>query len=401
MRATVLVGFAEALAAPEVVWSLVDQQFEVIAFARRGQRCALRHSRHVTCYEITPPNENAEASLFELRELMRARRTQEKEGDHVLLPLDDNAIWLSDRMLGEPGWIMAGPCGRHAALALDKQAQLEAARAAGFQVTSTMVATEADEIPADTPMPLILRPSKAVWESGDHLEKGGLWVCETRAELEAAFEAVEGTVPFLVQPYIIGKGEGIFGLAMPDGEVKAWSGHRRVRMMNPHGSGSSACMSQPISEDLRAAAERLIRNTGWEGMFMVELLRDRQGVPWFVEFNGRAWGSMALARRQGYEYPFWHVMLTVNPETPLPTLPSEESHRLCRHMGRELMHVLFVLRGPRFGAVREWPSFWQTLKNVLSFRRRDYFYNWRRDDLKVFLADCYLTIHNNVFKSRK
>ena len=29
----VLVGFAEALAAPEVVWSLVDDGFQVVAFA--------------------------------------------------------------------------------------------------------------------------------------------------------------------------------------------------------------------------------------------------------------------------------------------------------------------------------------------------------------------------------
>ena len=33
-------------------------------------------------------------------------------------------------------------------------------------------------------------------------------------------------------------------------------------------------------------------------------------------------------------------------------------------------------------------------------RRGDTFYNWRRDDPKVFIADCYYTIHDNLFKAR-
>ena len=38
----VTIGFAEALSAPEVTWSLVDAGFKVIAFSRRGRRGALR-----------------------------------------------------------------------------------------------------------------------------------------------------------------------------------------------------------------------------------------------------------------------------------------------------------------------------------------------------------------------
>ena len=37
------------------------------------------------------------------------------------------------------------------------------------------------------------------------------------------------------------------------------------------------------------------------------LLRDGEGTAWFMELNGRAWGSMALARRLGHEYPRWAV----------------------------------------------------------------------------------------------
>ena len=50
-------------------------------------------------------------------------------------------------------------------------------------------------------------------------------------------------------------------------------------------------------------------------MFMIELLRDRTGKVWFVELNGRPWGSMALSRRQGFEYPAWHVKLAIDPQS--------------------------------------------------------------------------------------
>ena len=48
----------------------------------------------------------------------------------------------------------------------------------------------------------------------------------------------------------------------------------------------------------------------------------------------------------------------------------------------------------------EWPSFWETVGDVIHFHREDGLYNWRRDDPKVFIADFYYTIHDNLFKSR-
>ena len=190
----------------------------------------------------------------------------------------------------------------------------------------------------------------------------------------------------LVQPFISGHGEGVFGLATAEG-VQGWSAHRRLRMMNPHGSGSSACVSQPVATETRAVVERFIQQAGWRGLFMVEFLRDRAGKPWFVEFNGRPWGSLALARRQGLEYPAWAAKLALTPEARIASRSPEEKPVVCRNAGREFMHLLFVLRGPKSEALREWPSFWRTSGDMLRVRRNDFFYNWRRDDLSVFFCD--------------
>jgi hypothetical protein len=169
-------------------------------------------------------------------------------------------------------------------------------------------------------------------------------------------------------------------------------------MMNPDGSGSSACLSQPVSADIKSKTERMIENAGWHGLFMIELLRDPSGRVWFVELNGRPWGSMALSRRQGLEYPAWHVALAIDQQSRAGAEASSTPGIVCRHVGRELMHLLFVLRGSRSKAVTNWPPFWQAIGDVIQIHGSDTFYNWRRDDPKVFIADCYRTVHDNVFK---
>src|ERR1700730_9700644 len=106
-QTTVLVGFAEAIAAPEVLWSLVDDDFRVVAFARRGRASALRHSRYVECHEICPPEVDLEASLSDLQSLLACLNEDVKTAQLILFPLDDKAVWLSSRVKLEEGWLLA------------------------------------------------------------------------------------------------------------------------------------------------------------------------------------------------------------------------------------------------------------------------------------------------------
>jgi hypothetical protein len=53
----------------------------------------------------------------------------------------------------------------------------------------------------------------------------------------------------------------------------------------------------------RSVPSFFLKGCNWRGLFMIELLRDPSENLWFIEFNARAWGSMALARRLGFEYP--------------------------------------------------------------------------------------------------
>lgn len=401
-QTTVLVGFAEAMASPEVVWSLVDGGFRVVAFARRGRASALRYSHHVVCHEICPPEVDLEASLFDLQSILASMDGKVDDTQRILFPLDDKAVWLSSRIKLENGWILAGPSGPNAELALNKCLQIQIARDAGFDVPKTVIARNAREVFAFTAsesFPIILKAAECVpiWQGRAHNCRK--WICANPAEFEHAMAEWGERVPLLVQPFIGGTGEGVFGLAASDG-VRAWSAHRRLRMMNPQGSGSSACTSQLVAEDLKAKAEEYVSMSGWRGVFMIELLRDVSGKPWFVEMNGRPWGSMALSRGQGLEYPAWNVRLAMDEKSGVGMAPVAAPGLVCRHVGREFMHLLFVLRGGRSEALSNWPSFWKTMGEVMRIRREDAYYNLRRDDLKVFFADCYFTLHDNLFKSQ-
>jgi predicted ATP-grasp superfamily ATP-dependent carboligase len=163
--------------------------------------------------------------------------------------------------------------------------------------------------------------------------------------------------------------------------------------VNPQGSASSACRSVVPDKDLVGASEQFLKGIGWRGLFMLEFLRDTNGDPWFMELNGRAWGSMALARRRGYEYPAWTVQAALDPGfEPVPPTTAPEIR--CRNLGLELVHLAFVVRGPQSEARLGWPLLSGAIRDVCTFTRHDRLYNWNRSQPTVLLADVVETLRD-------
>jgi hypothetical protein len=393
-RNRVLIGFAESLAAIESAWMLREAGFEVHAFTRRGTRPALAHSRTIRVHDVTPPGDDVAATVSEVTALAGALCAD------VVLPLDDDAVWVLDNAgAGLVGAQVAGPTGTLAQLALDKRLQIEAARACGLVVPETAVWARGDPVPDVPPTAggWVVKPALAVEKVGAGLCRGDVRIVRTRSALEEVLARCESQV--LVQPRLAGTGVGVFGFATATGSVTAMSGHRRVRMMNPTGSGSSACSSAAPSAQVAAAVTRLVADTGWRGLFMVELLAPVGGSePVFMELNGRTWGSMALARRRGLRYPVWAVEAALGHDPdPAPAGPDHDPTPgdrviVTRHLGRELVHLAFVMRGPRHGVDAEWPGRLRTARTVLSWRRGDVLYNHRRGELPTLLADTWQTV---------
>ena len=380
------VFFGEALAAPESVWSLRDAGHDVVVFVRTGSRPASTAIRGIAVAGIHPPESDLARCRADMQEMIRRCSLD------LLLPLDDVALLVSSSThLGAP---VAGPRGPQLDLALDKQQQIAAADAAGLSIPPSVVIEGPGHVDWDRSFPVVVKPADAVQVDADRVRKGPTWICGDREELERVCSSVPVGVPYLVQQHITGEGRGLFGLAMGD-DVFEWSGHRRLRMMNPAGSGSSACAPVDVPDELRESVRRLLRAVGWEGIFMIELLVDAQGRTWFMELNGRAWGSMALARRRGFEYPAWAVATALDPSFRPQRLPGHEV-TACRNLAYELLHLLFVVRGPQTSGDVAWPSIVSTLRELLRVRRSHRLYNSRRGERRVLRRDVIWTVRRVV-----
>jgi hypothetical protein len=386
----VLIGFADALAAPEAAASLLGADLPVAAFQRRGGRTPLRRRKEVSLHGIVAPESDAASSAGELAELAA------RLGAVALMPLDDASLWLCDRAAQRTGLPVVGPTGAQAELALNKALQISAASEAGLPVPPTQVVTAEGDPPA-TGYPVMVKPALAVTETGGRLIRGAPTLCGDSSELRKAIRDREHLGSLLVQPRLTGTGEGLFGLAIGD-EITRPSAHRRLRMLNPQGSGSSACVSTAPDADLTAAGTRMLAGAGWRGLFMLEFLRDRSGTPWFMELNGRSWGSLALARRLGLEYPAWAALDVLGLASPplAPSLSPNGEGLVCRHLGREILHVGAVVRGPRSNVSADWPSRWRTLLDVARIRRGERWYNWSAKHPSVFFADTVDTLLDAV-----
>lgn len=386
----VLVGFAESLASIESAWMLRDAGYEVHAFSRRGRRPALRRSPGITVHLVPSPQADAAGCVDEIVALCGRLDAA------FLVPFDDDAVWLLDAVHPSVAARVVGPVGPQAVLALDKRLQCAAAAAAGLDVPETMVVNGAIReggVPAST-TGWVIKPALAVQLRDGRLSKGSARVVHEVAELEA--DLATRDEPVLVQPQLSGVGEGIFGLASGAGVTRV-SGHRRIRMMNPAGSGASACVAAEPRPDEAAATTRLLTAVDWPGLFMVELLRDAQGRGWFMELNGRTWGSMALAARRGLRYPVWAVDAAAGHDSPDITGPLDPHAPMLRHVGREIVHLAFVARGPRdVSQAADWPTLGGSLRDVLRWGRDDRAYNLRRGEVRCWLADTVGTVRDQV-----
>jgi hypothetical protein len=390
---SVLVGFADALAAPEVAASLLGAGYRVTSFTRRGRTVALRKLKGVELIEVTAPEDDLAACVSEVARLAATV--------DLTMPLDDQAVLVCDR--GLPGSaLVAGPRAAQARLALDKRIQLRAAEAAGLAVAPWVeLSTEEGtlvQLAREWELPAVLKPALAAEEQEERLRRLAPRLISSPEAAAKLHDEWGAKTPALIQRWLTGTGAGVFGLA-DEGGIHHLSAHRRVRMMNPAGSGSSACASAPVPPELVAPIERMLAEAGWRGMFMVELLR-ADGRWWFMELNGRPWGSLALTRRLGFEYPVWAAARAFDKNAPLPQAPLVPQTLLCRHLGRELVHLLFVLRGPG-SHTGEWPRRRATVRALLGNPRRSAWYNVGPGMRGVFLDDTVQTLATQTWRKSR
>jgi predicted ATP-grasp superfamily ATP-dependent carboligase len=388
----VLIGFAESLAAIEVAFTLLNAGFTVYAFTRKGNKPPLKNCKLIKIIEITDPEKSIESAEKELIDILNSYDI------HLYMPLDDHSLFLCNMIRDKvtPKFVGASPS--LVQFSLDKRMQIKAAKEAGLNIPDTVIIERKEDLLNICYYPIYIKPALAIRSYNGRLQKGKYHIGINKNNLKKFIDSWQEKEPLLVQKFIKGTGEGLFGYYNNNNGV-AWSAHKRLRMMNPHGSGSSACCSIPVDEELRKTVDNLLKKITWKGIFMIEMLKDPTGTAWFMELNGRPWGSMALAIRKGLLYPLWAVEGTLCQDF-IPNVKPNNDDVVARHIGREIIHFLQVMKGSKYRNYIIWPGRLRTFINLLKINRKTYFYNYQKNEIRVFISDIIKTVAGQVFKAR-
>jgi len=395
---TVVVGLGDAVSTPEVCFSLRDAGFRpLVACRTEGSSTAMRWI-DVDTFNISDPEVDYDATRRDLMSALAGHAVQYifAADDAFLLIIND--LQKSDDL--QPV-VHLGPGGAAADVALDKWVQVENARKAGFNVPDTKRSTMVSDV-RQIALPFFMKPRYACEvEQGPSARR----IAKRPSRLIESYDMYDDIVSkytdhdFLLQQPVYGKGEGYFGLYW-DGSVKNPSAHERVRMIDPHGSGSSACASRKPHVAEAESTQKLLESIGWQGVFMFETLVDDTGERWFVELNGRSWGSLALARRLGFEYPGWIAMAASG--ATLPDVKGAKDRLVVQHLGRDILHFLAVLRGPKTEMARKaWPGRLSTFLHVFLPTSPSRYYNYDPKHPLFFFRESMAYILNRLVKRKR
>src|SRR5436309_5286283 len=386
---SILVTDASGNHALAVVRSLGRRGLRIIA--ADGRRCGQAgFSRFCAARAVYPsPEHGIDAFLGGLCRVLDAFRPE------LLMPMTEQTILAMTAGRAEiESRVRLAPLPSPQALrvAFDKQATIGLAATLGIAVPRTVVLRDPSDVaalPSRLSYPAVIKPrrSECLTADGRVVPGGAPEYCFRAADLEAAYLSVHRRSPLpLIQEFIPGEGYGISAL-YDRGRARALFAHRRLRMIQPTGSGSSLRESIPPPPDMAEAARTLLEALSWHGVAMVEFKRDaRDGRPRLMEINGRFWNSLPLAIASGVDFPFLLYTLAVE-----GTCPERFDYRIgvrCRWLAGDLKHLARVLGGRPAGWTDSYPSRLRTVLDFLKPAGKDLHYDdlWLADPLPFFIA---------------
>ena len=185
---------------------------------------------------------------------------------------------------------------------LNKALTLEAAQKCGIKVPFTCTlanVTELEQVAAQLRFPVVAKPGQK-----------GAQVFRVRCfpTLEMLSEALRmnDPGPVLLQEYCPGVGVGV-EMLLHKGECAAAFQHRRLKEAPATGGVAVIAIAETLDPALAEASLKLLRALEWEGPAMVEFRVDREtGSCFFMEVNGRYWGTSSLPILAGVDFPLYH-----------------------------------------------------------------------------------------------
>lgn len=312
-------------------------------------------------FHYPAPQENLEAFVTRIVE-------EVKPGTLVLPMTERTTLPLSERReaVFSAGGRLVMPPHPTVLRAFDKRQTTELALSLGLAVPRTVLLEDsADKVASHFHFPAVLKPrsSEEVSPAGRVQATGRPVYARNRQDFLMAYRRLrQRCTSVLAQEYVEGYGAGYFAL-MRHGEMRVEFAHRRIRDVHPTGSGSAVRVSARPEPRVREAGLALLSALKWHGAAMVEFRIRSDGVPVFIEVNGRFWNSLALAVYAGADFPSLIAALAEHGD--VPPVPAFRTGVRCRWILGDFRHLLYVMGGRPPGFPGEFPGRMRTLFNFL------------------------------------
>jgi protein-tyrosine-phosphatase/predicted ATP-grasp superfamily ATP-dependent carboligase len=328
----------------------------VVALPRRRSPAAVERSRWVAGVTHSPdPWEESDAY-----EVWLAGELASGTFDAVF-PVSEAsmvaAVRCTDRRSGATvPIVMPGESGR--ALCLSKAHAVRVASDAGLTVPPTAFwydGKEFDDAALDGwAYPFLVKADNVHTSVGTY-RRGRAWNVADRAQLEVVRGGLKGLRCRAIAQAIV-PGRGVSACLLVDhGRPLLEFGHRRLHEV-PWTGGVSSLRRSSDDAQVAEAGRRMMAHASYEGLAMVEFRQSADGTLYFLEVNGRPWGSMALALHAGVDFPLAALNFA------MAGGPSEEhGHTEVPHRGRvvcmnlvpgEIQHLRSIVRSGSLPAGR-------------------------------------------------
>jgi predicted ATP-grasp superfamily ATP-dependent carboligase len=287
-----------------------------LAVAPRGTYAS--RSRAVAAVVYVPHAQDTPGAFVEA--LVHA--AADLEIDAILPGTEASLIALAQRRESLPCRVGV-PAPEVVELATNKGRVLALAGASGLDTPPSIVATPAELAghAEEIRYPAILKPLRT------RLEIGNSRLAYYKARRVAAADelrAALGGLPeadWVVQPYLDGRLSAIAGVAW-EGRLVCAVHQISHRIWPPDVGYSSYAETVEADPDLESRVASLLEAIGWSGLFQAQFLRGADGRRFLIDFNPRAYGSLALAVHAGANLPaLWAALVLGTPPPPMHWRP--------------------------------------------------------------------------------
>jgi predicted ATP-grasp superfamily ATP-dependent carboligase len=304
--------------------------FVVVGNAPRGM---IASSRHVRGYLRAPsPRDDPEA--FAAAVLAACVEHDVR----LVMPMDDAALAICSerRDLFPEGTRLAAASIDAVRNVLDKRRNLETAGRLAIPCPAEFDLEDVDQIPELVDrlgFPMVLKhPGRGPSARPVH-GVGFKWlIARDENHLRALLDehCADGRFP-LFQELVAGRVTNLCCFAA-SGRVVAVHEYRSLRRMGWEGNSVLREVTESTPR-LVQYAERLLGELSWDGVAQVAfIVRERDGASWYMETNGRFWGSVEGSIAIGWDFPYWAYRYFTHGELPAPP-PVAVGSRTCWHFG--------------------------------------------------------------------